>query len=117
MNQDPGNGGVNRATETSDREGEISDLRQRILDLDGRLVQILAERREIVLELGLIKQALGLPVLDPAREARVIRRAAREARALGIDEEMVRDILWRVIASARNQQEGRSSWGPQLRPF
>jgi len=26
----------------------------------------------------------------------------------------VRDILWRIIASARDAQEGRTRWGPPL---
>jgi chorismate mutase len=59
-----------------------------------------------------VKLALGRPVLDPAQEARVVRRAAERARALGVDEELARDVIWRIIASARAAQENRTSWGP-----
>jgi hypothetical protein len=24
----------------------------------------------------------------------------------------VRDVIWRIIASARSEQEGRTQWGP-----
>ncbi len=71
----------------------------------------MGERRGLVLEVGRIKAALGLPVMDPTREAAVVRRAAALARDLGGDEEMVRDVLWRIIASARDEQEGRTRWG------
>ena len=66
--------------------------------------------------MGRIKAELGRPVLDPAREAKVIRRAAARARELGVDEELVRDVLWRIVASAREAQTGDTHWGPPGTP-
>jgi len=80
--------------------------------LDRTLIRLIGERRDLVLEIGRVKEALGLPVLDPPREARVVRRAAELARELGVDEELTRDVIWRIIASAREAQEGATSWGP-----
>ena len=60
-----------------------------------------------MLEIGQVKSEEGLPVLDPAREAAVVRRAAALAREKGVDEELVRDVIWRIIASAREEQDGR----------
>lgn len=98
----------------ADPEGleALEALRSRILELDASLVRLVGERRRLVLEIGRAKEAAGKPVMDPEREAQVVRRAARIAREEGVDEEMVRDILWRIIASAREAQEGRTSWGP-----
>lgn len=75
-------------------------------------MELIGKRRDLVLEIGRAKEALGLPVLDPPQEARVVRRAAEIARELGVDEEMTRDVLWRIIASARDVQESRTRWGP-----
>ena len=97
-----------------DAEGRLAELRRRIEKLDRKLIRLIGERRELVLEIGRVKQALGLPVLDPPREARVVRRAAELARELGVDEELTRDVVWRIIASAREAQEGATSWGPPL---
>ena len=80
--------------------------------MDDELLQLVGQRRELVLEVGRVKTALGMPVLDPAQEARVVRRVAERARALGVDEELARDVIWRIIASARAVQENRASWGP-----
>lgn len=85
-------------------------------DVDRALVELIGRRRELVLQIGREKEALGLPVLDPPQEARVVRRAAVIARELGVDEEMTRDVIWRIIASARDAQEGRTSWGPPVAP-
>ena len=84
----------------------LDELRERIIQLDEDLVDLIAERRDLVLEIGQIKSDLGLPVLDPAREASVVRRAAALAREKDVDEELVRDVIWRIMASAREEQGG-----------
>lgn len=99
-----------------DPNARLAEIRDRILDLDRALVELVGERRDLVLEVGRLKGELGLPVLDPAREARVVRRAAELAREHGVDEELVRDVIWRIIASARDAQEGRTRWGPPAPP-
>ncbi|MGH7504342.1 MAG: chorismate mutase, partial [Longimicrobiales bacterium] len=43
----------------------------------------------------------------PAREAEVVRRAAAGARDHGVDPELVRAVLWRIIDHARALQRGR----------
>ena len=82
----------------------LDELRRRISEVDDQLIQVIGERRAIAVEIGRIKEALGLPVMDPGREARVVRDAAARARQLGVDEEMTRDVIWRIISSARSSQ-------------
>ena len=90
----------------------LERVRARIAEVDDRLIRMIGERRGLVLEVGRLKAALGLPVLDPAQEAKVVRSAAVRARELGVDEEATRDIIWRIIASARAIQEGRPAGWP-----
>ena len=97
-------------------DARLLELRDRIIALDREIVQVIGERRDLVLEVGRIKESLGLPVVDPAREAKVVRRAAAIARELGVDEELTRDVIWRIIASARELQEGQKGWGPPQPP-
>ena len=87
----------------------LDELRDRIISVDDEIIQLIGERRDLVLEIGRIKETLGLPVLDPAREARVVRRVAERSRALGVDEELTRDVIWRIISSARQIQNARGS--------
>jgi chorismate mutase/prephenate dehydrogenase len=91
---------------------KLQELRSRIESIDRQLVELIGRRRELAVEVGRVKQALGLPVLDPQQEAKVVRRAAELARELGVDEELTRDVIWRIIAAARDVQEGRTRWGP-----
>ncbi|MDE0082889.1 MAG: chorismate mutase [Gammaproteobacteria bacterium] len=97
--------------EDASREA-LERVRARIADVDERLIRMIGERRALVLEVGRLKAVLGLPVLDPAQEAKVVRSAAVRARELGVDEEATRDVIWRIIASARATQEGRPAGWP-----
>lgn len=93
-------------------DARLAELRARIRAVDEELVSIVKRRRDLALEIGRLKAELGLPVLDPSQEALVVRRAAETARALHVDEELTRDVIWRIIASARDAQEERTRWGP-----
>jgi len=89
----------------AEAQARLEALRKRILEVDEALVGLVGERRALVLEIGRVKEAMGLPVLDPSREAAVVRRAAELARERGVDEELTRDVIWRIMASARQEQE------------
>jgi len=96
----------------SEDEKKLNELRSKISVIDDKLMKMIGIRREMVLEIGRLKEKLGMPVMDPSREAVVVRRCAEKAREEGLDPELVRDVIWRIIASARDAQEGRTSWGP-----
>lgn len=82
----------------------LDDVRAEIVAVDDALVELLARRLSLAREIGSIKRQLGLPVMDPAREAEVVRRAAAFARERGVDPELVRAVLWRIIDQARTEQ-------------
>jgi len=90
----------------------LGELRSQIEALDRELVSLIGQRRDLAIAIGRTKQVLGLPVMDPQQEAKVVRRAAEIARELGVDEELTRDVIWRIIAAARAVQEGHTTWGP-----
>lgn len=93
-------------------EERLVRLREVMSEVTDRLIELMGERRKLAIEIGRVKEELGLPVLDPAREAQMVRQAAVRARELGVDPEMARDILWRIIASAREAQGGRRPGWP-----
>jgi len=78
--------------------------RHEIESLDRELITLLARRVAVSKEIGVAKRGAGLPTLDPAREAEVIRRAAGMARDAGLNDEKVRDIFWHVIGLSRSVQ-------------
>ena len=106
-----GTRGVSPPQEKSSIGGtELERLRDEILACDRELVRVLARRRDLVREVGALKTRLGRQVTDPRREAVVVRRAATLARSAGVDEELVRNLIWQIMASARKQQSPPAAW-------
>jgi chorismate mutase len=88
-----------------EQEARLDGLRTGIARIDESLVALLAERVALAREVGAVKRAAGLPRLDPAREAAVVRNGTQLARGVGLDDEEVREILWRVVGLCRRAQE------------
>ncbi|SRR6266496_2451190 len=84
---------------------ELQACRQELENLDLDLVQLLARRLSIARRTGGLKRASGMPILDPQREAAVIRQAVSHARKLGVPEEPVREIFWHIVGLSRRAQE------------
>ena len=89
----------------------LDGLQERITEMDDEIIQLIGERRTLAVEIGRLTQGMGLPVLDPAREARVVRRVASRTRDLGVDPELVRDVIRRIISAVREAQSAEPSRG------
>lgn len=89
--------------------GELAALREEIEEIDRTLIALVARRVQAARHVGRAKRDSGLPILDPAREAAVVRRAVELARTYHLDEEDMREIYWHIIGlSRRAQLEGHS---------
>lgn len=97
----------------SGNESRLQALRAAMEAVDAELVTQLGHRQALAAEIGALKGLAGLPVLDPAREAGVVRRAVELGREAGVSEGLIRDLFWRIVAGAREiQLEGSRSGRP-----
>jgi chorismate mutase len=76
----------------------LDDIRQKIDALDTRLHDTLVERAELVLKIGEEKRKNNIEVVQPAREARMIRRLL--AKENGVLPEMAVVRIWRELVGA-----------------
>jgi chorismate mutase len=83
---------------------ELARLRGEIERMDRALVAQIAERVQLAGRIGAAKRVLGLPTLDPRREAFVVRRAGELAREAGIPDEDTRYLFWHLIGMSRRAQ-------------
>jgi chorismate mutase len=93
------------ADDESDPLAALAQCRSEIEELDRRLVALLAERVALGRRTATLKRAAGLPILDPQREAEVIRRAVTTAREHDLPVEAVREMFWQVVGLSRRAQE------------
>jgi chorismate mutase len=88
-----------------DADGLALDaVRAEIERVDEAIVFLIDERLRLARRIGELKRTAGLRVLDPSREAAVVRRAGALARERGLDDEAVREVFWRLIEMARTAQ-------------
>ena len=89
---------------SEDPGAELEGLRLQVDAVDRTILETFALRVRLARRIGEVKEALGQPVLDPGREAAVVRRAAESAREAGLDAEAVREIYWKLVGLSRSTQ-------------
>ncbi|HHH30282.1 MAG TPA: bifunctional chorismate mutase/prephenate dehydrogenase [Polyangiaceae bacterium] len=88
---------------------DLDELRRRLDEIDDRLLGVAKERLEVVAQIKAIKKAEGLRLFDRGREQEVHRRAESRARGLGLDPELGRDLIARLIEASHQLQAEREA--------
>lgn len=84
---------------------ELRACRQDLENLDRQIIALIGQRLTLARRTSALKRAAELPILDPQREAVVIRNAVSQARKLRVPEEPVREIFWHIVGMSRRIQE------------
>jgi len=93
----------------------LESLRNRIDELDHRLIEALAERQHIVAEIAGLKADPALPLQDAERESDLLSRVSALAGAQGLDSYFVESLYRRILEhsvrfqAARQDNEGRGA--------
>jgi len=83
----------------------LDDLRKDLSAVDRRIVDLIAERQRVVSEIGRDKLASGTGTRDYAREKDVLDMGRSQAVELGIDPDLVEDVLRKLIHTSLTSQE------------
>ena len=79
--------------------------RKDLSSIDRRLVELIAERQRIVAEIGKTKQTAGTGTRDYAREKEVLDMGRAQAAEMGVDPDLVEDLLQMLIRTSLESQE------------
>jgi chorismate mutase len=92
---------------------ELAHCREEIERIDNEIIGLLSRRLALGKRTATLKRAAGLPILDPTREAAVIRRVAGVARDAGLPSEPIREVFWQIVGMSRRaqQEEGTGEGG------
>jgi chorismate mutase len=82
---------------------EIDELRRRIDELDEQLVRLLNARASCALEVGRVKQEVGIEIYQPSRETEVLRHVQACTTAMGgpLSPAALARLFERIIDEAR----------------
>ena len=75
----------------------IKPYRQKIDDLDDKIVDLLVERIDIIRQVGHIKAQKNIPSVIPERVNEVRNRNAQRAEAQGLDAQIIKDLYTQLI--------------------
>jgi chorismate mutase len=82
---------------------DIADWRNKIDDLDRKLVELLSERARCAIEIGKLKRNSAMPVYEPDREKIIYANIARLNRG-PMSEVQLRQVYERMIDVMRQVQ-------------
>ena len=84
----------------------LTDCRDRVDDIDVRILELLNERTRVVEEIGRVKREIGLPIYEPKREDDVFHNVtAHNSGPLSTD--ALKRIFERIIDEMRSLQRMR----------
>ena len=87
-------------------EKEIEKLRNKINNIDSRIISSLRERFSVVRRVGKYKKSRGLKIKDMKREKEVINRVIKKASEQGIkDLDEIKSIFRSIMKSSRDIQK------------
>ena len=76
---------------------QISQLRDKIDDIDNQILFLLQQRVEICKTIGFLKKKLNMSIQDSSREAYVYNQLKLKAKDLGLDSEEINSIYHQII--------------------
>ncbi|NCF72107.1 MAG: prephenate dehydrogenase/arogenate dehydrogenase family protein [Gammaproteobacteria bacterium] len=83
----------------------LDELRKNLSAIDRRLVEMIAERQRIVADIGKTKQNTGTGTRDYAREKNVLEMGRKQAVDMGVDPDLVEQLLEMLIRTSLESQE------------
>ena len=87
---------------------ELERLRAQLADVDGQLLELVAERASLASAIGKTKRDEGRPTRDFAQERAVMERARARAEKLELSTRLVEELMLLLIRSALETQEKQS---------
>ncbi len=85
----------------------LEELRQRLSAIDAALIELIAQRQEIVSDVSAHKISTGAPTRDYAREREILERVREQAAELGAEPDVAEQIMRLLIRSSLTKQEQR----------
>ncbi len=83
----------------------LRELRNKVDVLDEKIVELLAERMNLIKEIAHVKARLKFSVRDMQREAEIMSHVERIAREKGIDWSFIQDIFLKIVKKGREVEE------------
>lgn len=86
-------------------QNSLSELREQVDELDGRLLELLGQRMDIVREMGRLKSQQKVSTLQPHRWQQILNDRVKRGGELALSEDFVLQMMQSIHEEAIRQQE------------
>ncbi|HUK39253.1 MAG TPA: chorismate mutase [Methanomicrobiales archaeon] len=83
----------------------LASVREKIDELDGRIIRLIAERQQHAAEMARLKSREGMPIRDPGQRERVLGRAFDRAVEAKVDPVSVQEIFGILVRMSEERQQ------------
>jgi chorismate mutase/prephenate dehydrogenase len=97
----PRPGAATSPTQAPPHKAQLDQLREQIDSIDKQLVDLLAQRCQVVQQVTEVKQQHDLPTFHPAREENLISARRAQATQAGLDPDYVEDLFRTMLRHSR----------------
>ena len=97
----PRPGSATSSAQAPAHKAQLDQLRERIDSIDRQLVELLAQRRQVIQQVTEVKQQHELPTFHPAREENLISARRAQATQAGLDPDYVEDLFRTMLRHSR----------------
>ena len=87
---------TNMNTIDDEYKEKLEVLRQKIFEVDKKLIGVIKERDEFVKEVGELKKEKGIPPLDMVQWQKVLTTRKEIGKELGVDENIIEEV-WNTL--------------------
>jgi len=101
------------AVDESKDAADLERLRKRIDEVDTRLVELLAERMDIVSRVAAYKRRSGAQIRDVDREQALLNARRDQAESLGLSPDPVESIYRLILLASRDHQASTGAAAPR----
>ena len=84
---------------------ELTEWRKEIDEVNSKIMNLLAKRKEIVKKVGEYKKKRNIPICDTKREQDIYKRLEELAEDKGLDKEFVKNLFELIIKQAKKDEE------------
>mgnify|MGYP001569417921 CR=1 FL=1 len=83
---------------------KIAEWRERIDDIDEKLLWLLSERKKAILEIGKVKKENGWKIADKKREKEIFDKLRKKAFESGLNEKYVVSLFKEIIKNSKKEE-------------
>ena len=84
---------------------KINKSRKAINEIDEEILKLLSKRKNLIEEIGKLKNSLDIPIFDKKREEEILDKISQKAKKQGLNKEFIEEVFSVIFKNSRTSQQ------------